>query len=748
LGIALTKIASTELDELSKRYFQSGGKTRERGQAVILAAFETDLGDPVIGGRALSVLSDAIEREGQLPESVKPHVETFSHRVNDLAGAAHALDRVGDEMASPADLFDYLGDSADTVSFRIDRDEFDKLRRNQPHVVAAARQIIDRVGTANPGEPKILLLSVVAEAFLERCRHYESNGLFASDGIGLVLGVRVVPNDNGEISCFAEAAHDLQNQANLALREALEQLPGVGARWNLEWGTVESEGESIGLSLYVAALIATNRLRPDPLLACTGRLEVGGLVLPVGGIAAKLRAAAQCGICRVLLPEGNREQASKLIADESLPITPLFVARASEVREALTSAVPGREPSFPARVRFARSQIALENVRITDDPREAFHRFRVDNLEAKSHLDLYSTGTVVVPPGPESSALAAVKRAKARIDGPQPEPRQRLKLNIPGDLQMRVREALLEIQGIELAATSEYEAWRVVVSRGKSRVLLIQYAKGTLDIPPGTAPAFDDAVAAVRRACAGLGGLDEAVAKSASNGSQTSTTSEVDESQPYVGTDEAGKGDYFGPLVCAAVFVDQRLGHSLKALGVKDSKLLSDATVRRLAGEIREVAKGRFTITAVPPKAFNELYEQMRSEGKNLNTLLAWAHTRSIENLIVRGLSPSLVISDQFGDPKYIEGKLLANTKGSGVRIVQQPKAERYVAVAAASILARDGFLDWLEKAGKRLGKTVPKGVSPAVIDLAKAIYGRGGEAELGEYAKLSFRTTEQVKGS
>jgi ribonuclease HIII len=150
-------------------------------------------------------------------------------------------------------------------------------------------------------------------------------------------------------------------------------------------------------------------------------------------------------------------------------------------------------------------------------------------------------------------------------------------------------------------------------------------------------------------------------------------------------------------------------------------------------------------VIVLAPKRYNELYRQMRSEGKNLNTLLAWAHTRVIEDLIQHGLQPRFILSDQFGDKRYIESRLLIDTRLSGVPVIQMHRAEADVAVAAASILARDAFLRWLEQAGKTLGLTVPKGASPKVIETGRLLVARLGADGLKEYAKVSFKTMDKV---
>ncbi|HEV3461983.1 MAG TPA: ribonuclease HIII [Candidatus Dormibacteraeota bacterium] len=305
--------------------------------------------------------------------------------------------------------------------------------------------------------------------------------------------------------------------------------------------------------------------------------------------------------------------------------------------------------------------------------------------------------------------------------------------------QPKVLEQLRGRQGTELPP-GPYESWRVKLSDGVSQATAIMYQSGKL-VVAGHAPAFDHAVAIV-----------ESVGKPvtprhARAGPPTSAPAEAPpETEPHIGTDEAGKGDFFGPLVTAGVYVDERTAKLLRTLGVRDSKLVGDRELRGLATNIRAVVEAdKRAVIILAPKRYNELYKQMRSEGKNLNTLLAWAHTRAIEDLIGHGLQPKFILSDQFGDKRYIESRLMVDTRLSGVPVLQMHRAEADVAVAAASILARDAFLHWLDQAGKTLGLTVPKGASPKVIDTGRLLVSRIGAEGLKDYAKVSFKTMEKV---
>lgn len=211
--------------------------------------------------------------------------------------------------------------------------------------------------------------------------------------------------------------------------------------------------------------------------------------------------------------------------------------------------------------------------------------------------------------------------------------------------------------------------------------------------------------------------------------------------RPWAGVDESGKGDYFGPLVSAAVIVTPAAAAELAALGVQDSKRLSEPRVRKLAPQIRRLTTSKKTVVA-PPR-YNALYAQFRREGKRLNQLLAWAHVRSLAEVVEEGPLPAYAIVDQFADARVVERA--AEAKARDVRIVQFPRAEADVAVAAASILAREAFLDWLDRASERVGVVLPRGASPQVVEAARRIVAEGGEERLATVAKLHFATTERV---
>jgi len=200
--------------------------------------------------------------------------------------------------------------------------------------------------------------------------------------------------------------------------------------------------------------------------------------------------------------------------------------------------------------------------------------------------------------------------------------------------------------------------------------------------------------------------------------------------------DESGKGDYFGPLVAAAVYLEPAQAEDLTALGVRDSKRLTDRRAIELAGEIRKVAV--VEVVRINPARYNTLYEKM----KNLNRLLAWAHARALENLLPRVTCARAVI-DQFAQPQLIEQSLMAS--GRKIHVEQRHKAEDDAAVAAASVVARAEFLTGLDALSRQVGVTLPKGASDQVVLVAKNLLATKGKKQLEQVAKLHFRITQQL---
>jgi ribonuclease HIII len=233
------------------------------------------------------------------------------------------------------------------------------------------------------------------------------------------------------------------------------------------------------------------------------------------------------------------------------------------------------------------------------------------------------------------------------------------------------------------------------------------------------------------------GGADEFAAEflgGAEGGPSTLETLDTD----LVGTDESGKGDYFGPLVTAAVLVPAGQERVLEELGVRDSKQLSDRAAREAARSIRDGYEHE--VVVIGPSRYNEMYEGFR----NLNSMLGWATAQAAAAVLERCPCENM-LSDKFGHDHHIADALKA--KGHDVNLVQKVRAESNPAVAAASILARQAFLDSLDRLSKECGMKLPKGAGSPVMPVARKIYQEGGRDALSKVAKLHFKTTLKITG-
>jgi ribonuclease HIII len=203
-----------------------------------------------------------------------------------------------------------------------------------------------------------------------------------------------------------------------------------------------------------------------------------------------------------------------------------------------------------------------------------------------------------------------------------------------------------------------------------------------------------------------------------------------------IGIDEAGKGDYFGPLVIAACYSDEKIDMEFGKIGLRESKNISDYRAFILEKQIRKLSP--FEIVVIGPEKYNQLHTKMR----NLNRLLAWGHARALENLLAKS-NPREVVADQFGDKRLIENALMK--KGRNVTLTQKHKAESVPAVAAASVLARAEFLKRLKKLSDEYGINLHKGAGPPVDEAGKRFIEKYGKRELEKVAKIHFKNSKRI---
>ncbi|MCC6408782.1 MAG: ribonuclease HIII [Planctomycetes bacterium] len=202
-----------------------------------------------------------------------------------------------------------------------------------------------------------------------------------------------------------------------------------------------------------------------------------------------------------------------------------------------------------------------------------------------------------------------------------------------------------------------------------------------------------------------------------------------------VGSDESGKGDYFGPLVVAAVRLEAALARELRGGPVRDSKLIDDESCLRLGAALR--AKLPHAIARLDPPAYNAEHARV----KNLNPMLAKLHGVVIKQLASPGM---LVVVDQFGPERLVAHEV----EGTDVRLVQRPRGEEILAVAAASVIAREQFLRGLQELSEQWGLDLCKGAGDPTDRAARKFVAVHGFDKLGNVAKLHFRTTQKIGGS
>jgi len=207
------------------------------------------------------------------------------------------------------------------------------------------------------------------------------------------------------------------------------------------------------------------------------------------------------------------------------------------------------------------------------------------------------------------------------------------------------------------------------------------------------------------------------------------------EREALIGSDECGKGDYFGPLVVAAVRLEAGDADKLRAGEVRDSKTLSDEACLRLGAALR--ANFPHAIARLDPPRYNEIHQR---KGQ-LNAMLADLHAEAITKLARPGIR---VLVDKFGD----EGMLKTRLARLDIRLEQRVRAEAFTAVAAASIIAREQFLLALEQLSEDAAVDLHKGAGPPADASARRFVAIHGMDGLRRVAKVHFKNTQKIGGA
>ncbi len=205
----------------------------------------------------------------------------------------------------------------------------------------------------------------------------------------------------------------------------------------------------------------------------------------------------------------------------------------------------------------------------------------------------------------------------------------------------------------------------------------------------------------------------------------------------YIGSDESGKGDFFGPLVVSAFYTDSEISKHLTTIGVRDSKELSDDSIKKIAAQIKKHFPKNFSIISLEPEQYNQLY---KTHGSNLNKLLIFSHSRAVEKLLNK-FDVKFVITDKFS---FKNLDLVSDDRFRDIKFVQETKAEKYLGVAAASILARNEVVLWFENLEAK-GVKLPKGASSEVDTIAKKLAAKYGKENLNRICKTHFKNFSKI---
>lgn len=560
----------------------------------------------------------------------------------------------------------------------------------------------------------------------------------------------------GQVRCtvqaegtFKEAVH----RAQMALQRGGFLAKSIDVIYSLALTDSEYTGSSIGLAAAAAMFTRQRRLIIDPYTAFTGDVKLDKdewKVKSVTGLSHKLSAARLNGCRRVFLPQENLND---IDANEHRGIQVIGIENVGQILLHLeANPQPLQENSTQAKkqnIVQAHCQAAgwpLSEPRII----QKGVQYRVAPISTPAlTVTIYDSGTHQ-PKEPPHQDYRELLIDLANLDEKAIPICSRNKTYEISDLPLRddIATALRELKP-ELTRDEHHCDYSLEFKREKERLIVKQYKSGKLQIQ-GTAGELYRAVIECivprykLRYPTNKISVETELSQDGILPSNTRAASKPFQPVPFphIGTDESGKGDYYGPMVVAGVMVDQVIQDKLEILGVKDSKLLSDKQCRTLAIQIRAICGTRCEEIDISPETYNRLYDEFKKEGKNLNHLLAWGHARAIESLLERH-SCSEAIADQFGDEHYILSKLMP--KGRTLKLTQLPKGERYIAVAAASILARDRFLSHLDKLSQEQGVELPKGASDAVVNVGKEVMKQKGANELRKLAKVHHKTTEKV---
>ena len=562
----------------------------------------------------------------------------------------------------------------------------------------------------------------------------------------------------GLISCQVKGGEDFKDavvRAYSAMREKGFLSGSEDVFYSLDLTDTHYHGSSLGLAAAVAMHDVKENLATDPYTAFTGEINLVGqewTVRQVSGVIPKIAAAKRAGCRRVFIPRANCTELENLPHDKIYGIDSLI--------DLFLQLRPYRQ-LLPSHSLQGKKVTVLQQYCIdhgwdlpAPQPIQAAVQFTIVPLEiSPQKVQIYASGTHTPKTSPHKeydellSLLGSIDQPKIAIRNIN----KTFTVQNP-TLQDQIRTEIEKLRPTE-TRSEQYCRYSFKFALGSESLTVKQYTKGALTLQGSAGPLYKSVLECIvppykihnPKADISVENLLGLSKSEPIREGETSKRELFEVPLPHIGTDESGKGDYFGPMVIAGVLIDSRTETALRELGVRDSKTLTDRRCIELATKIRNLVRGKYHEVEILPERYNQLYEEFKAEGKNLNHLLAWGHARAIESLLQKDAC-SHAIADQFGDESYIQSKLM--DKGKKLRLIQIPKGERYVAVAAASILARDRFLARMEDLRETYRIELPKGASDTVVRVGKQLLQTYGERVLEKAAKLHHKTTEKIKGS
>ena len=206
-----------------------------------------------------------------------------------------------------------------------------------------------------------------------------------------------------------------------------------------------------------------------------------------------------------------------------------------------------------------------------------------------------------------------------------------------------------------------------------------------------------------------------------------------------IGSDEVGTGDYFGPIVVTAAYVNKENISWLESIGVKDSKKLTDDKIVEIVPQI--IKKIPYKSIILSNKEYNDRY----NENTNMNKLKAILHNNVLFKLSHEIKDYEYIVVDEFAK-KYVYYNYLKESPNVVRNITFMTKGEdKSLAVACASLISRYIFIKEFDKLSDKVDEFLPKGASDAVNDMGRKLVNKFGKDILHDVAKLNFKNTEKI---